>query len=402
MTECLTPLSVEASVEAIQAMAIVPRVLEAVCQVTGMRFAAVARVTDDRWTACAVLDRLEFGLGPGDDLVLNSTICDEIREHRQPVIFGQASRHPVFSGHHTPRIYGLESYVSVPILTTGGKFFGTLCAIDSAPRDFHEGTILSSITLFADLIASHLALEDRASAAETALKAETETGALREQFLAVVGHDLRSPLQGAKLAAELLEPLQDDERGQRLTRNLTQSLNRMSGLVADMMDLARGRLAGRLELDLEEGPDLQMVLDGVIEDVRLGHPTCEIVTEGEVDAITCFDDRRIRQLMANLLTNAVAHGDPGQPIQVTYRQTADDVEVGVANAGIPIPADFLPRLFEPFFRPESPRSRPGLGLGLYIASEIARGHGGTLGVRSSAEEGTRFTLRVPRVRVAVH
>lgn len=400
MTESLTPLSVDASVEAIQRLSIVPKVLEAVCKVTGMRFAAIARVTDDRWTACAVLDHLNFGLLPGGDLVLNSTICDEIRQHRQSVIFGHASHHPVFSAHHTPRIYGLESYVSVPILTEGGKFFGTLCAIDSAPRDFDEGTILASITMFAELVASHLALHDRTMVAETALKVETETGALREQFLAVVGHDLRSPLQGAKLAAELLEPLQEGERAKRLTRNLSQSLQRMTGLIADVMDLARGRLAGRLELDLEEGPDMQMVLAGVVEEVRLGNPACQIVTEGEIDCGVRFDERRIRQLMANLLNNALAHGDPAQPVVVTYRQSESGVEVSVTNAGDPIPADFLPRLFEPFFRPESPRSEPGLGLGLYIASEIARGHGGSLRVDSSANDGTRFTLSVPRARVA--
>ena len=152
MTELpYTPLSIEESVEAIRQLDIIPTMLDTVCRLTGMRFAAVARVTEKRWTACSVLDRLDFGLKPGDDLKLESTICDEIRQHHQPVIFGHASTHPVFSTHHTPRHYGLESYVSVPIITRDGSFFGTLCAIDSQPRDFDEGTIVSTLTLFASL-----------------------------------------------------------------------------------------------------------------------------------------------------------------------------------------------------------------------------------------------------------
>src|SRR3982751_4206073 len=120
------PQSIPESVDAITRISIVPKVLETVCRITGMRFAAIARVTDERWAACAVLDKLDFGLKPGAELMLDTTICDEIRVHHQPVIFGHASRHPVYSTHHTPRIYGLESYVSVPIITEDGAFFGSL------------------------------------------------------------------------------------------------------------------------------------------------------------------------------------------------------------------------------------------------------------------------------------
>ncbi|WP_462379418.1 GAF domain-containing protein [Pseudomonas sp. Marseille-QA0892] len=98
-----------------------------------MRFATVARVTERRWIACAVDDALEFGIGPGDEIPLETTICDEIRQHREPVIFEHASEHPVYSIHHTPKIYGLESYVSIPIVLSNGDFFGTLCAIDRVP-----------------------------------------------------------------------------------------------------------------------------------------------------------------------------------------------------------------------------------------------------------------------------
>ena len=110
----------------------VPKILEVVCRLTGMRFAAVARVTAERWVACAVRDEIEFGLVPGGELELASTICDEIRQSGQAVVIDHVAQSVEFRDHHTPRQYGLQSYISTPIYHRG-EFFGTLCAIDPAP-----------------------------------------------------------------------------------------------------------------------------------------------------------------------------------------------------------------------------------------------------------------------------
>jgi signal transduction histidine kinase len=388
-------MTVPESVDAVLRMDMVPRVLETVCRITGMRFAAIARVTDDRWTACAVLDKLDFGLKPGSELVLDSTICDEIRVHRQPVIFGHASRHPVFSTHHTPRIYGLESYVSVPIMTGEGDFFGTLCAIDSEPREFDEGTVVDTLSLFASLIASHLTMAGRAAEAEKALRRELDAGVLREQFLAVVGHDLRSPLQGARLIAEQLGEMQQSERGLRLVRHLSQSITRMGGLIDDVMDFARGRLGGGIPVSPTDRQDFAAVVESTVDEVCQGQPHCRITIQNTVSHPVAFDGKRLRQLLANLLNNAVVHGDPSEPIEVAAETAEGHVEIRVLNRGNPIPSAVLPRLFEPFVRLDSDSPRPGLGLGLYIAAEIAKGHGGSLAVESSREHGTTFTVRIP-------
>lgn len=369
--------------------------LETVCALTGMRFSAIARVTDDRWTACAVLDFLNFGLKPGGELVLDSTICDEIRTHHQPVVFGSASTHPVYSTHHTPRIYGLESYVSVPILSESGEFFGTLCAIDSEPRDFDEGTIVSTLCLFASLIASNLSLESRAMGAETALKTEIDTGVLREQFLAIVGHDLRSPLQAALLATDALHMPQPSQRRELLLSLLSQSMRRMSGLVDDIMDFARAKLGAGIPMERAERTDLQTVIEAAVEEVRQGQPGCRILLIGETQGTMFFDAKRMRQLLANLLNNAVVHGDSSHSIEIRIQQRTGFVDIAVFNTGAPIPVHVIDTLFEPFVRPEGSASRPGLGLGLYIASRIATGHEGTLSVASSAEHGTTFTLSIP-------
>ena len=119
----------------------VASMLEAVSRETGMRLATVARVSETRWTACAVYDTINFGLRAGQDLVLETTICNEIREHGHAVTFDHASTHPLFSKHPTPALYGFESYISVPIYRASGRFFGTLCAVDPEPRSIDQATI---------------------------------------------------------------------------------------------------------------------------------------------------------------------------------------------------------------------------------------------------------------------
>jgi GAF domain-containing protein len=150
-------------VAAVGRIGAVPTILQVVSRTTGMRFAAVARVTDTSWTACAVYDLVNFGLKPGGDLVLESTICNEIRQHGKPVIFNQASTNPKFVNHPTPKMYGFESYVSIPIFRADGEFFGTLCALDPLPAKVEDPNVQKTLELFAQLIAAQLDIEDRLS-----------------------------------------------------------------------------------------------------------------------------------------------------------------------------------------------------------------------------------------------
>lgn len=142
-------------VAVVAAIPSVQQLLSEVIRLTGMRFAAIARVTDTRWTTCAVYDLLDFGLKPGQDLVLESTICNEIRQQPRTIALEQASQHSVFKHHHTPSLYGFESYISVPIWTSQGSFFGTLCALDPKPAVL-DATTVSAIEAFARSIGSQL------------------------------------------------------------------------------------------------------------------------------------------------------------------------------------------------------------------------------------------------------
>ena len=137
-------------------IAFLPALLDVVCVATGMGYAAVARVTDERWIAGAVRDDIQFGLGPGGELPIASTICHEIHQRRMPVIIDQVSSDAQYCNHHTPATYGFESYISFPIQLKDGSFFGTLCAIDPNAAALKTPAMIQLFTILSNLIAECL------------------------------------------------------------------------------------------------------------------------------------------------------------------------------------------------------------------------------------------------------
>lgn len=376
----------------------VPRILETVAHITGSRFTAIARVTETTWTACATFDTLGFGLVPGGQLVLETTICDEIRQSATSVVFAHASQHPLYATHHTPRIYGLESYASVPIHRPDGSFFGTLCAIDSAPADFDVDHIQRSMELLAELVGNYLDREDRLQEAETALSDAHRVADLRDQFIAVLGHDLRSPLQAISMAADTLELDSNSERQQRMLAHIASGVTRMDGLINDVLDFARGRLGGGIPISLQATSALEADLRRVVEEVAIATGRQDISVQMQIEGGVVCDPIRLAQLLANLLTNAAEHGERSTPVTLNVHSGAERLVLDVHNAGH-IPSNRLDAIFSPFSREKSESPRPGLGLGIYIASEIARSHGGTLEVASSEATGTLFTFQMPRAEL---
>ena len=172
-----------ADVEAVSHIDVTPMMLHTICQLTGMGFAAIARVTDDRWIACSVRDEISFGLKPGDELKIETTICHEIRQSQLPVVIPDVAADPVYADHHTPALYGLKSYISVPIVMTDGRFFGTLCAIDAVPRDLDRPDVLQTFELFARLIALQLDQTERVTATLVHDEAMRESEARHRQIL---------------------------------------------------------------------------------------------------------------------------------------------------------------------------------------------------------------------------
>ena len=383
-----------AEVEVISHLGSVPMILQAVAHTTGMRFAAIARVTDTTWTACSVYDQIGFGLQPGGELVLESTICNEVRQHHEPVIFGEASSDPRFSQHPVPKMYGFESYVSIPIFRGDGEFFGTLCGLDPLPAKLDDPNVVKTLQLFAKLIAAELEAAERLEQSTSALLDAQQTAKLREQFIAVLGHDLRSPLSAIQVGADILQT-QVDGRSQKVVQHIQRSCDRMAEMIENILDFARGRLGGGIPVALQHSDDLAVTLGHVVAEVQESHPDRDIRVATAIERPVKADSRRIAQLLANLLNNAVAHGTSDQPIGVTAMTDAQGFMLSVTNGGAPIPPGKIDRLFQPFTRGAEADPQQGLGLGLYIAAEVAKAHHGTLGVSSTAEGGTCFVFRMP-------
>jgi signal transduction histidine kinase len=388
------PTDFEADLAAIDRIQAMPTILEVVCRTTGMGFAAVARVTEDRWIACAVRDDIGFGLRPGGELKLETTICHEIRQAGKEVVIDHVAEDQTYCRHHTPAMYGFQSYISMPIVLADGSFFGTLCAIDPQPARLNNPETIGMFKLFAELIGFHLSASERLAASEANLLDERKTSELREQFIAVLGHDLRNPLASIDAGAKMLlrEPL--SPKGSTIVGLIQSSVGRMAELIDNVLDLARGRLGGGLTLERDTQVPLGEVLERVVDELRSAWPERRIETRLEVTKTVSCDRARMAQLLSNLVANALTHGASEEPILVRASTLDGTFELSVANQGEPIPPATMERLFQPFFRVAVRPSQQGLGLGLYIACEIARAHGGSLDVASDPTE-TRFTFRMP-------
>ena len=215
----------------------------------------------------------------------------------------------------------------------------------------------------------------------------------RDQFIGILGHDLRNPLAAIVAGIDALGDL--SEPYTRTLVRLARSAHRIEVIIRDLLDFARGRLGGGIPVR-PRACDMRTLCAEVVEEIRQAHPARTIEFEGIGDLRGEWDPDRIEQVVSNLLGNAVVHGE--DPIVVTSRERDDRIVTTVHNQGSPIPEGVLPTLFEPFTRTgqEVQSGQEGLGLGLYIASEIVHSHAGTLTVCSVAGEGTTFTFALPR------
>jgi signal transduction histidine kinase len=383
----------EASLKAINAIDAVPRILDVVCLATGMGFAAVARVTDDRWIACAVRDTVAFGLVPGGELEIETTICHEIRQHQQAVVIDNVAEDRLYATHHTPAFYKLQSYISMPILLPDGRFFGTLCAIDPSPHKLNTPAIVGMFKLFADMIAFHLDAMEQLDRSQAELASEKHDTGLREQFIAVLGHDLRNPLASIDAGVRLLGRNVTDERSLSVVSLIQKSIGRMAGIIDNVLDFARGRMGDGIPMEARNDVALKPVLEQVVAEICAAHPDRVLEVHLPDVRLRC-DPGRIGQLASNLLANSITHGATDGIITVRGGVENQIFLLEIANAGAEIPEETRPHLFKPFVRASAQPSKQGLGLGLYIASEIAIAHGGTLSVNSSTEE-TVFSFALP-------
>jgi signal transduction histidine kinase len=203
---------------------------------------------------------------------------------------------------------------------------------------------------------------------------------------------LRNPIAAVDAGITRLLKEGLTERSPLILKLMKSSLSRMSGLVDNVMDLARSRLGGGIGVTLAEA-NLAQILANVVDEIRVAHPDREIDLRLELPGKVTVDQLRVAQMISNLLSNAVTHGDANSAIAVTGYVKETTLEIGVRNGGPPIPCESIPKLFLPFKRGDGASGGQGLGLGLYIASQIAKAHCGRIDVRSDESE-TSFTFRM--------
>lgn len=373
------------AIDNIGRIAAVPLILEAACHATGLHFATIARVTHDDWTACAVLDNIGFGMAVGDKLDIHMTMCDTVRRELRPVIIDDAQTDPVYSRHPVPAHYGIRGYISVPIQLSDGRFFGTLCALGPEPAHVSDAAVQRAFALYAQLIAREIESQEKLMRSEAALFDEQRVARLREQFVAVVSHDLRNPIASMEAGLAMLRKAALAERQQGIVEMMQGSCGRMKGIVSDILDFARGRMGSGIPVTIAPDVDLRAIVAQVVNEARLANPSREIGFSCDCPAIVAGDAGRLGQLASNLVANALAHSPPQTPVDVSLAEDAGELALCVRNAGDPIPPEIRAQLFQPFFRSPVGEASLGLGLGLYIVSEIAAAHKAKVDVQSDAQ-----------------
>ena len=233
-----------------------------------------------------------------------------------------------------------------------------------------------------------------------ALRSKEEEAQLRDQFIAVLGHDLRNPVAAVGAAGRILRREAQSARALKTLDALETSLDRMSGLIDNLLDFANAQLGGGIYIRSDPNAHLLPVLRKTAAEARLVHPDCEFVETYQFsDPVEC-DTVRISQLFSNLLSNAATHGAKGTPIEIMGTARDGTLCLSVSNQGNPISPNVQKNLFQPFFRSDESGTNKGLGLGLFIASQIAAAHDGTLSVTSD-DSGTVFSLELATQRQPV-
>ncbi|WNW13766.1 PAS domain-containing sensor histidine kinase [Pseudomonas sp. DTU_2021_1001937_2_SI_NGA_ILE_001] len=267
-------------------------------------------------------------------------------------------------------------------------------------RNLYERELLAARKLAEELLQQQLAAQKELNSAQNRLRlahAESQIRAtFAEQMIGIVSHDLRNPLTAIKMASGLLDRLVEDERHKRVAGHITHAVDRASRLIADLLDFTQARVGQGLSVN-QQAIDLHAVIGRCVEELRLAFPERRLVHLREGEGRCNADADRLFQVVSNLVGNAISYGNPDSDVTVTSGFGSKGSRVSVHNHGEPIPVERQDELFEPLVRGTANEHSRSVGLGLFIVREIARAHFGEISVQSNAEQGTTFTVRLPKV-----
>ncbi|CDF78423.1 GAF sensor signal transduction histidine kinase [Formosa agariphila KMM 3901] len=418
-------------VENIAKISIIPNLLDVVCQITGMGFAAVARVTEDKWIACSVKDDIGFGLKPGGELVIETTICNEIRQSGDAVIINHVSEDENFKCHHTPAQYGFQSYISVPILRKDNTFFGTLCAIDPRPNKLNTPEIIGMFNLFVDLISFHLEVVEQLDSSrnslikqlgfndelekkikERTLELQYKNEALEksnkelQEFNHISSHDLQEPLRKIQTFVSRIQESEAkllSETGLYYFDKVRQSAERMQLLINDLLSYSQStRKYRKFEM-----VDLNVILKEVTEDLREEILEKSAIIVADKMCSTKAIPFQLRQLFYNIIGNSLKYSSSQRVPKIEVNSEIIDsnknknlpngkyCHVKFTDNGIGFNQKYSEKIFELFQRLHTKTDFSGTGIGLAIVKKIVENHNGIINVKGSPNTGTEFNIYIP-------
>lgn len=384
------PSQLSSTVESIELLASLDSVaalLRVVCDVSGLGVATVAEVTEQRWIACAVEDRIAFGLQPGAELDLESTLCNHVRSSHDAVIISDVTQNPTYCDHPAPGLYGWKSYLSVPVFRPNGTFFGTLCAFDPQPSPLLEQRpVIATLDGFARLLGELLAREEQRREESPGPRGDLDLTPLREQLLVLLEEDLQHPLQA--LAKDAPVDASQAQRWQAEARRLAERS-------AAAADFVRVRLGHGLPLKpaLVAGAN-ERLLD-LLARLQTRFPDQTLGSElPELPAALRLDLPRLLQAVGALLEWVASRNPAGGTLLLRGVLDERCYRLAVESRTAVVEPATLNQVFQPLLTQADSEQPARLDLGLYLAQEIARGHGGSLVARLEAGH-LRFLLTLP-------
>jgi signal transduction histidine kinase len=351
----------------------------------------LARISDDVWTVCAMHAVRAVGVSADYEFPLGQPVRVILGTMGVPISIVPTGP----QSDATQTASSVACGVAAPIILQNGRYFGVLCALDPTSLNPVDDRMESKFKCLSLVIASQINQLELRDLEKTAFLDEQAAGQLREQFIAILGHDLRNPLQAIFASSDLLMRHLVYPAHAQLAERIKTNARRMASLIDDVLDFARGRLGGGIRVDLTEVENINAGLMTVVQEFQDTQTDCTILPDFQVTRSVRCDLGRLQQVASNLLGNALTHGQPFHPIKIRARNDEHDLVLEVWNSGEPIPAESLGKIFEPFWRHSVSASRNGLGLGLHICSQIVRAHHGRISVTSTRESGTQFIARLP-------
>ena len=363
-----------------------------------VRLASIVCETPVALVSFVSFDRQWFKARVGFDACqtpLDQSVCAHVVSERELLVIPDLTKDP--RTRDNPLVTSqpnIRFYAGAPLVTPDEQVLGALCVIDDRVRPAGlTDNQAEALKILARQVMTHLELRRTNKSIENDLSNAVSTADLREQFIAVLGHDLKNPLAALDAGTRLFLRYSPSSEARSVGAMMQQSVTRMARLIDDVADFARGHLGGAFHV-ARAHTILQPILQQVVDELQSAWPDRQIEASFVGDEPVNCDAARIGQLFSNLLGNALMHGTDHEPIRVHARKRDDMFELVVSNSSEEIPPAKLARLFQPYVRGKTTGNRQGLGLGLFIASEIAKAHNGTL-VAQWRNGVTTFSFAMP-------